>query len=414
MKQKKSFKENDIPPKVPPSCSRDGDVARDSLETEAPISRWTLPFDALVFEPSYRDIIDGGVRYIYLNTPLTEEEQSLIRNLREYLISIGMVLPEFMASQYLRFLYSSNFNMKEAAQLLEANYRFRASQLPFRERDVIQDLKRGAIYWHGRDANLRPLLVIRVERLDALDDKRIERLLCFCFEYFLKYLCVAGRVENWILLIDCEGKGVSNFPTTTLQTVMATMNTRYRGRLYRLLVVNIPTWMGWLSSWVTSLVPATSAKKMKVLGSDFKKTMREIFSSHQIEARYGGTAPDLLRDFYPFRFFKGPFQPESKSTVVNISPLEYLHEKVDPRVMSGNSWELAEDVPLDCVEWIRTIDRDMLTVRSCKWLLRLGVNAQPVCSLEGVMAKIKLQKADSSHSLADSFGTTSLSCWDFT
>ena len=84
-----------------------------------------------------------------------------------------------------------------------------------------QNLKLGALYWHGYDRNYRPLLVVNLKRLKPIEsnNEQLVELFVFNFEYFIQHLQVAGRVENWKILIDCEGRSIMDLAPETISTM---------------------------------------------------------------------------------------------------------------------------------------------------------------------------------------------------
>eukprot|EP00921_Rhytidocystis_pertsovi_P003439 GHVQ01005956.1.p1 GENE.GHVQ01005956.1~~GHVQ01005956.1.p1 ORF type:complete len:729 (-),score=139.93 GHVQ01005956.1:450-2636(-) len=193
------------------------------------------------------------------------------------------------------------------------------------------------MYWHGRDKQYRPLLIIQASKLDEVSAEMTTRLLVFCFEFFLRYLVVAGRVENWIILADCAGKGVSNFPISMLKHMVEALNARYRGRMYRMFVVNAPTLINLVSKPFLGALPASTSRKVKVYSSNFKDEVKKLFSPSQLETRFGGVLPDLEANFYPFNFFSGPFQPtdEHEEEKITSSPINNLHDKIPLQILTG-------------------------------------------------------------------------------
>eukprot|EP01068_Selenidium_serpulae_P007470 Selendium_serpulae@DN4719_c0_g1_i1.p1 len=429
-----------------------------SIELLTELSDYTLTQECLEFEPTERDIADGGIRYICLNSPLTEYEQTALSALRHQIDlmiqrsqgasprnahvsdrrSQSKVLspnaeerpsdnkpcpalsqlPSWATADLLRFLHSSHFDIKAAAQMVLSNVEFRRKQLPITEPSVIRDLLRGGAYWHGRDCKMRPLLIVKVGRLGKLgsDDspgtpseasssldrhRRTERVLVFCFEFFLRHLTVAGRVENWNILVDCEGKGLTNFPTDTLKAVMSALNTRYRGRMFRLYLINFPKWISWFTSFIKTLVPGSSVQKLIFAASstEYQSKLAEVFSPTQLEERYGGVRPNVEgHDCYPFRFFPGPYDTGSALTPEDDGASKQLHTRIKPRGIAGSLWELPvpvksykqylEDhcshgktetdgkVDCDCYfhyiqtlpRWVYYLQHDSLTTRSRQWI----------------------------------------------
>eukprot|EP00923_Selenidium_pygospionis_P032477 GHVN01057271.1.p1 GENE.GHVN01057271.1~~GHVN01057271.1.p1 ORF type:complete len:586 (+),score=50.95 GHVN01057271.1:200-1957(+) len=441
------------------SSQRTDDAPAIELLTEP--NPYSLPAEALLFEPATSDIVHDGLRFIYLNTELDEKEQKYLAALRRHLHTESRTAapaglearcsldPMVANKEFLRYLYSENFQVVKAAAMVHENCVFRSTQLPVSEAEVIEGLKRGGAYWHGRDKNMRPLLVLKVMTLaeykDSLENAhklhhkhehkhhhrkghrgqhhygehrgrheqhgehsaqrdsayfegQAARIIIFCFEFFIRHLQVAGRAENWNVIIDCEGKGLGGFPTSTLKFLISLLNSRYRGRLFKLFVVNFPKYIQWISGVVLQLAPGTTAKKL-VLASgpdDYQPLIRQLYAPNQLEVKYGGSVPNIPpKDVYPFRFYPGPYRVSRRSGDVGDEPT-CLHNVVAPQVHAGDLWELppnfsqfseqekqaflAEPPPQSL--WVKNVRGANLTNRSAKWVHRhLGFEATPVTTV---------------------------------
>ncbi|CDJ54072.1 hypothetical protein, conserved [Eimeria brunetti] len=211
----------------------------------------------------------------------------------------------------------------------------------------------GACYWHGRDRRMRPLLIISLQRLQQLQreaaaEEKVTRLVIFCLEFFLRYLCVAGVVENWCILCDLNGTSISSFPLPLLLRLMQLIQGSYRGRLYRFYILYAPRLFHFIAKPLVSSLPTTTAKKLRVFTSldDWYQERRTQFAAHQLEKKYGGTASDITEHWYPFRFFPGPFEPECEAGCSGLKKMDVrweseqaLHAKV---VHQGDATEFSK------------------------------------------------------------------------
>lgn len=177
----------------------------------------------------------------------------------------------------------------------------------------------------------------------------------------------------------------------------------YRGRLHRFYILYAPRLFHFVAKPLLSSLPASTAKKLRVFTQldDWKQERRIQFADHQLEKKFGGTAPDVTevlhchifsasfafdtssgrrrdrhlalylsfgrvfvwdlfsrgqkrisafcificpQNWYPFRFFPGPFDPavsrtrkSTDSTAVRWESERTLHAKVHPSVHTGAS-----------------------------------------------------------------------------
>ncbi|KAL8438129.1 hypothetical protein ACSSS7_000416 [Eimeria intestinalis] len=221
------------------------------------------------------------------------------------------------------------------------------------ESEVYSDLRNvGACYWHGRDRRMRPLLVISLQRLQQLQreagaEEKVTRLLIFCLEFFLRYLCIAGVVENWCILCDLNGTSIASFPLPLLLKLIHLIQGAYRGRLYRFYILHAPRLFHFVARPLLASLPSSTAKKIRVYTQldDWHQERRTQFADHQLEKKFGGTAPDITENWYPFHFFPGPFEPaafatpngEGEKVAVRWKSERSLHARVHPSVHTGVS-----------------------------------------------------------------------------
>ncbi|KAL8441939.1 hypothetical protein Emed_007450 [Eimeria media] len=147
---------------------------------------------------------------------------------------------------------------------------------------------------------MRPLLVISLQRLQQLQreataEEKVTRLLIFCLEFFLRYLCVAGVVENWCILCDLNGTSLVSFPLPLLLRLIQLIQGAYRGRLYRFYILHAPRLFHFVARPLLASLPSTTARKVHVYTQleDWHQERRKQFADHQLEKKYGGTAPDI-------------------------------------------------------------------------------------------------------------------------
>ena len=77
----------------------------------------------------------------------------------------------------------------------------------------LDDLKKGFLYFCGRDAGLRPALVMRPSRCPpGMACDQFGRLFVFCMEYFLRYMMIPGKVENIVVIVDLKDLSYSQLP----------------------------------------------------------------------------------------------------------------------------------------------------------------------------------------------------------
>lgn len=220
------------------------ELSKGKVIIEKDINEHTIDDEVFMFEPSIDDVYDKNtnLRFIFHNTFITSEEEIAISEFRKYCKSRCLKINKiYFENECLRYLYSAQFDFSKAMELIKSNYEFRLSSiLPIKEKDVIFYINKGVMYWHGRDKKCRPILIINLLKVELLSIDDLSNLFFFCFEFFLKYLCIPGKIENYISIIDCSGISISKFPMTTFMKLLEIMNSKYRCRLFRMYILEAP------------------------------------------------------------------------------------------------------------------------------------------------------------------------------
>eukprot|EP00931_Biecheleriopsis_adriatica_P049630 TRINITY_DN2870_c2_g1_i1.p1 TRINITY_DN2870_c2_g1~~TRINITY_DN2870_c2_g1_i1.p1 ORF type:complete len:556 (+),score=142.33 TRINITY_DN2870_c2_g1_i1:85-1752(+) len=289
--------------------------------SDAGQARFSLPEEALTHVPSDDAMITkfkngDWERKIYCNTKLQDEELELLKALQDEAKAAGDPVFSSIAAAGSRYLSTARRNVQKAWTMMQASMAWRReyfSSGPLTDASVAEDIKHGIVYFAGRDYALRPLMVIRANRIPQswYDNNQIDKIikvLVFHMEYLARYMIYPGRVENMIALIDLNGLGLTDVPFSALKQVYGVLNNHYGGRLYRLYICNLSWTLKTLSSAVMNLVTDRQRQKLCILGD--AKAMKEEFTVHfalhHLEKDLGGTREDI-KEFLPFPLLPGPF-----------------------------------------------------------------------------------------------------------
>ncbi|BAM41660.1 phosphoinositide binding protein [Theileria orientalis strain Shintoku] len=279
------------------------------------VNPYALDESVLLYEPMFEDILSSENRYMFNNVPISENEEKILEEFMRYISEECMLKNRWnskedtewlyvMEPEFLRFLYSAKFDYKKSLEWIFLNYQFRnSSMLPATLDDIEHELKEGYLYWFGRDKRCRPTLVADVFKLQSLSIEKLVKLIVFCFEFFLRYLHVGGKSENYNVLIDCDNKGIVNLPVQMIIQLTEIMHSKYRGRLNKLYLVDSPNLINMVIKPLRNVLPEGVLKKIVVLKDNSKEVLLSQYSAHQLQQKFGGTHPNLTRDYYPFHFF---------------------------------------------------------------------------------------------------------------
>ncbi|XP_953521.1 phosphoinositide binding protein (SEC14 homologue), putative [Theileria annulata] len=304
------------------------------------VNLYALDETVLLYEPTPDEIVNGENRNIFNNVPISDQEESIVEDFmkfiaNDYALKNGSNKEEdldwlySMEPELLRFLYSSKFDFKKTLEHLLMNYKFRKSNmLPATLMDIEEELNQGCLYWFGRDKRCRPTLVADVFKLQHLSMEKLVKVVVFCFEFFLRYLHVGGKCENYNVLIDCDNKGFVQLPVQMIIQLTEIMNSKYRGRLNSIFLINSPNLINMIMKSLKGVLPDRILKKIIVLRENSSETLLSLYNPNQLQKRFGGSLPDLTKDYYPFQFFPDPintginnFDKSSKYDLFKIPPM---------------------------------------------------------------------------------------------
>ncbi|CAD2108704.1 hypothetical protein YYG_01407 [Plasmodium vinckei petteri] len=325
------------------------ELSRGKIIVEKKINEYTIDEDVFLFEPCEEDIYDknNNLRYIFHNTFISTEEEIIISEFKKFCKNKCLKINKsFFENECLRYLYSAQFDFAKAFDLIKNNYEFRLSDiLPINESDIIGYINKGIMYWHGRDKKCRPIIIINLLNIELLDIQKLTNLFFFCFEFFLKYLCIPGKVENYISLIDCSGISISKFPMSTFMRLLEIMNSKYRCRLFRMYIIDAPKIFKSFGKSFLNFAPSYMTKKLKILDANYSSYLKEEILETQLEKKYGGIQENKDNAYYPFSFYRNCYSTEkntksSKNNSTLIDIFSKIDHKIYDHISSGYSMHL--------------------------------------------------------------------------
>ena len=260
------------------------------------------------WKPPVTAICSHSGRHIFsLPEAWSPEERQAVQDL-------AFALPENLPptvyddeAHMLRVLYGCDFDTTIAVQDIEEAVQHSRRRLAVTEdQDMKVKATCGAVYFHGRDKRLRPVLVVNAARLKeaaiTVND------LCHIFDYWIlfaiDYLFVPTKVEQLVCVVDMSGSGVFDIPILKLPRLLTHLRRLYHSRLRKVIVVNHTRVVRSLWSPLSGSLTAMELARVSVV----KESPEEVLLSHipadQLERRLGGTAKNLKAGFRmpPFTF----------------------------------------------------------------------------------------------------------------
>jgi hypothetical protein len=109
-------------------------------------------------------------------------------------------------------------------------------------------LNKGIVYVYKRDRAFRPIFVCNVRRVTEMgtDIEFITEMACFLINFIMTRCLIPGQVENWTDIFDFKGVSLTNIPKNTMKGLNKPMADYFKGRLYRMYIIN--------ASWIMKIL----------------------------------------------------------------------------------------------------------------------------------------------------------------
>eukprot|EP00746_Dinoflagellata_sp_MGD_P123829 gnl/MRDRNA2_/MRDRNA2_58440_c0_seq2.p1 gnl/MRDRNA2_/MRDRNA2_58440_c0~~gnl/MRDRNA2_/MRDRNA2_58440_c0_seq2.p1 ORF type:complete len:528 (-),score=82.20 gnl/MRDRNA2_/MRDRNA2_58440_c0_seq2:86-1669(-) len=310
-----------------------GSLPKCPLQLTQPLSDYAMPQEVLTYKPVPEEIGRERERKIKCYSKLTAEEQKRIAALEAYFEQEGEILDRDMEPFMLPYLFgkTSKDDTAIAAMRLSqaARWRKKTFSKPWVDMDFLDDLNTGCFYFGGRDKALRPLFVVRIDRvlLQNWDHNRMIRLIIFMLEFERQHLLVPGVCEQHVLLLDLRNVGLLDITSsrTLIAKIANVVSSYYVGMNYKILIVHPPASLQAAWGVVSGLLSEGQLAKACVV-TPASTILTDLFAPHQLEQTYGGARPDIRGPYYPFRFVAGPFDALSQGPDQN-APVD-IHSKL--------------------------------------------------------------------------------------
>lgn len=122
----------------------------------------------------------------------------------------------------------------------------------------------------------------------------------FQIDYVIRHGLIPGKIENWTVILDMNNVGLTQIPKSLLQGMISAMTKNYRGRMFKLFVLNVAWLVRGLWKLVKTLIDEFTASKINIYGgNDFKEDILKIIDAESLEARYAGKLPNKSGNFFP-------------------------------------------------------------------------------------------------------------------
>ena len=269
-------------------------------------------------------------RFIFNGQQKTEYEQKKLNEYNDYELKHGkLIYPDvWLESDTMRLLQAAEYDMEKTYKTVKDTIKFINSNPTAINNRIVSLLNSGIMYVYGRDHHFRPIIIVSVKTYvnsiekDKYSFEDINTSIIYLINYIIKYILIPGQIENWITMIDFKGTGVSD--VSDFKKLLTTLNS-YRGRVFRSFFINVGGFLKMAVKTAINLFGSSSAKKLKILGSDELQKMQEIINPNNIQRKYGGTAPDVVPGYNTNNLF--PPRMPSMNYELNGERLNIISEE---------------------------------------------------------------------------------------
>ena len=266
-----------------------------------------IPSEALSFNPEDEQIffrIKTKKQRLIFEEPqeFEDEEKDRLKEFDMHLEGNSLKLPsEYTFRDIYRFLQAEHFDGKKTYDAIIEHKSFMEKHLPPNIDGLEKLHESGIFYICNRDKWFRPVIVLDLGKLlkSEMEEDDILRYTIYIIEWAIKNALVPGRVENWFVIIDWANLGFIKIPRGKMRKVINTMRNMYRGRLYRIAMINVSFMLRAILSAVHAFIDEFIAKKMFTYGSNYQEFLLAHIDKDKLEEKFGGTFSTMKNDFFP-------------------------------------------------------------------------------------------------------------------
>lgn len=241
------------------------------------------------------------------NMPLTETEREHWCNFMEYCGAMSLsVSQEYLDynTALIRFLQATRWDYAKTYEAIEAHHQWYTTTLPYLppSRAGLDLVESGFMYIHKRDQCGRCIVVCDVPKIASQlseENKILPTAVQFLLTYLIEKCAVPGKSEAWNMIIDLKGLGITDVPMKALKKLLLAAQDNFRGRAYRVFVVNAGLVIRASFKIVKTMLDEFTVQKVNVLGDDFQKKLTAAIEPNCLEERFGGSLPTKTGNFFP-------------------------------------------------------------------------------------------------------------------
>lgn len=93
---------------------------------------------------------------------------------------------------------------------------------------------------------------------------------------------IPGQVENWIIIYELGGMGVTDIPISAIKASTAKMSQNYGGRLFKMFVTNAPGTIYFTWKVVSAFLDPVTVEKIKISKNNTEKSLFDNIDASQV------------------------------------------------------------------------------------------------------------------------------------
>jgi hypothetical protein len=134
-----------------------------------------------------------------------------------------------------------------------------------------EELNKGYAYVYRRDRSFRPIFHMNIKKLKKVksDADTLMRMCTYMIQFIVTRALIPGQVENWVTVIDFKDVGLMDIPKKLIQTLTKPLQDLFKGRLYKLHIVNAGFVMKIVYGIAKQVVDPLTILKFKMGGEKF-------------------------------------------------------------------------------------------------------------------------------------------------
>ena len=278
-----------------------------------------------------------SIRRVYYNIEFTDYENKLLNDLKKIINSdSSLKLPDYFLDYFiLMFAYARGGDLNASLKMIKEYLDFSNKLFPITitpNSKIVEILNKGFIYVYGRDNRYRPIIVCQAKVFQKYHKEyKFEELLeatSFLCQFVINNMMIPGQYETWNMIVNLKGVSVISLPDS-LKKLIPALSNYFLCRLNKTFIMGLNFITRILYKIAVNFIDPVTALKLIVLEGKGDPKLFKFIRKDNIEAQFGGTAPDMTPGeencFFPPRMpSKNFIKDEENKNNILISEEEYI------------------------------------------------------------------------------------------